>query len=69
MGKQALTNDAPPVAETALTTDEPANVLVKTTRKQVRIRRAIVSGIPNFRITRSEAAALVAKGDVVILEG
>lgn len=44
-------------------------MLVKTTRKQVKIRRAIVSGIPNFRITRTEADALVAAGDVTILEG
>ena len=48
---------------------EPCDVLVKTTRKQVRIHGAIVSGIPNFRLTRTQAAALVAAGDVTILEG
>lgn len=44
-------------------------MLVKTTKKQVRIRKAIVSGIPNFRITRAEADALVAAGLVTIIEG
>jgi hypothetical protein len=51
---------------------EPRDTLVETTRKQVRIpcgtTTAIVSGRPNFLITRSQAEALVAKGDVVIVK-
>lgn len=68
MASKTPETDARPVADKTAPT-EPANVLVKTTRKQVKIRRAIVSGIPNFRITRTEADALVAAGEVTILEG
>ena len=54
------------------TTEEPRDTLVETTRKQVRIPcgngTAIVSGRPNFLITRSQAEALKAAGDVVIIE-
>ena len=42
--------------------DEPSNVLVETTRKQVRIRKAIVSGRPNFGITQTEAKTLETAG-------
>lgn len=37
---------------------EPSNVLVETTRKRVLIRKAIVSGRPNFGITMTEAKTL-----------
>lgn len=41
---------------------EPSNVLVETTRKRVTIRKAIVSGRPNFGITLTEAKTLEAAG-------
>lgn len=46
---------------------EPSNVLVETTRKQVRIRKAIVSGRPNFGITMTEAKALQEAGLATIV--
>jgi len=54
------------------TAEAPRDTQVETTRKQVRIPcgkgNAIVSGRPNFLITRAQAEALVAKGDVKIIE-
>ncbi len=46
---------------------EPSNVLVETTTKQVRIRKAIVSGRPNFGITMTEAKALETAGLATIV--
>ncbi|MEO5712991.1 MAG: hypothetical protein ABIT37_05845 [Luteolibacter sp.] len=53
--------------EAAKSPAAPANILVKTTRKQVRIKGAVVSGIPNFGITQAEADTLVAQGLAVIV--
>jgi hypothetical protein len=42
--------------------DEPSNVLIETLGNRIKVRKAIVSGRPNFGITKKEADALVALG-------
>lgn len=53
-------------------TEAPRDTQVETTKKQVRIPcgkgYAIVSGRPNFLITRAQADELVAEGKVKIIE-
>lgn len=50
-------------ADTATKTPgEPSNVLVETIGSRIKIRKAIVSGRPNFGITQTEAEALVKAG-------
>lgn len=65
------TEDAGAAADPAK--EEPRDTQVETTRKQVRMQgpgkgMVIVSGRPNFLITRSQAEALVAAGDARIVE-
>lgn len=71
MANKAPTNDAGAAADLTAS-NEPRDTRVKTTRKQVRMQgpgkgMVIVSGEPNFLLPRSQAEALAAAGDVVIL--
>lgn len=72
MKQNAPTQEPGAAGEAAKT--EPRDTQVETLRKQVRIPgpgvgKVIVSGRPNFLITRSQAEALVAEGLVRIVEG
>ena len=48
-------------------TEEPANIIVETTQRRVKVGKAICSGRVPFPITKSQADALIELGLVKII--